>query len=173
MENLKKLIGYLQEEHKYIHVDDRTGWGKESGVEGFIPAINNNGVGLQSVSMGSAFLYQGATIRRGNHLEIQLRSVKPTGEVKVDERVKLGDLFPQQDIVIVTRGNVIQFFAPVIKKRSEMFSYFALLQSKLAERRAKGKKTFWNFEGDMIDLSLYLYQNHPEKEEDESIYDRI
>jgi len=173
MENLKKLIGYLQEEHKYIRVDDQEGWGKESGIEGFIPAIKNDGVGLRSVATGNAYTYPGATVRRGNHLEIQLRSVKPTGGVEVDERVKLGDFFPNQDVVIVTKGNVIRFFAPVIKKRSEMFSYVALLQSKLAERRAKGKKTFWNFEGDMIDLSLYLYQNHPEKEEDKSIYDRI
>ena len=167
MENLKKLISYLQGANKYIHLDDKQGWGKGSTVDGYIPAIKNGGVGLRAVATGNTFTNQGATIRRGNHLDVQLRSVSPTGEVKVDEHIKIGDLFPQQDIVVVTKGNVIQFFAPVIKKRSDMFKYIALLQSHLAERRAKGKKTFWNFEGDMIDLSLYLYQNNPEKEEDQ------
>ena len=93
--------------------------------------------------------------------------------VKVEETIKLCDMFPDQDIVIVSKGNVVQAFAPVIKKRSEVFNFITLLQNHLVERRAHGKKTFWNYEGDMMDLALYLHRNHPEREDDKSIIDRI
>jgi len=172
MKNFTKLVEYIQDGNKYIFVNDFSGWGQEADVEGFksIPAMEGNG--FMSLSTGKEFIPQYASMRRGNHLEIQFRSRTPEG-VEVDERAKLGDLFPNHDIVIITNNESLQCFAPVIKKRSEIFQYIALLQAHLAERRANGMGTFWNFEGDMMDLAIYLYQNHPEKEEDKSVYDRI
>lgn len=171
MEGLKKLVNFLDGNNKYIRVDDRQGWGSESSVPGCISVPTLKGNGLRSIVTGEVLIMKDMSIRRANHLELQLRR-QSKGCVKVEETIKLCDMFPDQDIVIVSKDNVVQAFAPVIKKRSEVFNFITLLQNHLVERRAHGKETFWNYEGDMMDLALYLHRNHPEREDDKSIIDR-
>ena len=172
MENLKKLIEYMGGTNKYIRVNDEQGWGQESSVPGCISVPTLKGNGLRSITTGEVLNMENMSIRRANHLELQLRR-QIKGSVKVEETIKLGDMFPDQDVVIASKGNVVHLLAPVIKKRSEVFSFIALLQNHLTERCARGKKTFWNYEGDMMDLALYLHRNSPDREDDKSIFDRI
>lgn len=149
-------------------VNDFSGWGSNAEIPGykFISAIEGNGV--VSEATGKDYVPQCQSIRRGNHLEAQLRQ---DGEVM--KRITLGSLFPNHDIVIVTDGESLRLFAPVLTYRSDVINWLVFIHEYCTQRRKDGNPEPWFWEGHMAELAKFFFRNNPKKVENRSIYDEL
>lgn len=139
-----------------VFVPDTYGWGAEADVPGFAwgdGGLEENELVAQD---GASIMFQSTSLRRGNHLQASLRHKG----IEV-EKVKLGDFFPNQDVVIATCGESLQFFAPICKNKLELVKFL----SKLDECcKAQGDELSWHVKEQATQLALWLYRHNPAKE---------
>lgn len=151
---MEKILEFMQPGN-FIFVNDFSGWGAEAEVPGF---VWGNG-GLEENCLlapdGSRLMLQSTFLRRGNHLNVSLRR-----SGKEVEKVKLGDVFPEQDVVIATCGESLQFFAPVCKTKRELIRFLG----KVADFCEKHEMRNSRFLDEAEDLAMWLYRHNPAKE---------
>ncbi len=166
---IQELFDYMTTSGKSTFVDDFSGWGDASKVPGYTSFASMEGNGLKSEHTGEKYEPQCESVRKGNHLEIQYREY---GDLA--KHFKLGDLFPSElPIVIVTGGEALRKISPIFQRRSELIEWLMQVHCYCEQRQTAGNPVPWYWEGNMYDLAVFLYKNHPNKIEDESIYDRL
>ena len=75
MKNLalpSELMAFINESGKFVFIDDFSGWGEEAQLKNFRfgPAMEGNKL---IANTGEEFGFQYVSMRRGNHLTVQLR----------------------------------------------------------------------------------------------------
>ena len=139
-----------------VFVPDTYGWGAEAEVPGFVwgdGGLEENELVAQD---GASIMFQSTSLRRGNHLQASLRHKG----IEV-EKVKLGDFFPNQDVVIATCGESLQFFAPICKNKLELVKFLNNLDECC---KAQGDELNWHVKEHATRLALWLYRHNPAKE---------
>ena len=151
-----------------IFVNDFDGWGERAEIPayGFTSAMEGNGV--KSHATDEEYIPQCGTIRRGNHLEVQIRQ---SGQLI--KRFILGELFPDNHLVIVTSGEALRWFAPIFALRSELIDWLMQVHEYCILRQNQGNPVPWYWESEMVELAKFFYRNNPDKENDKSIYDYL
>lgn len=151
-----------------IFVNDFDGWGERAEIPayGFTSAMEGNGV--KSHATDEEYIPQCGTIRRGNHLEVQIRQ-----NGQLIKRFTLGELFPDNHLVIVTSGEALRWFAPIFALRSELIDWLMQVHEYCILRQNQGNPVPWYWESEMVELAKFFYRNNPDKENDKSIYDYL
>ena len=90
MKNLalpSELMAFINESGKFVFIDDFSGWGEEAQLKNFRfgPAMEGNKL---IADTGEEFGFQYVSMRRGNHLTVQLRDHRE----KSCQQLKLADL---------------------------------------------------------------------------------
>ncbi len=167
-EKIFELFEAITSSGQNIFVNDVSGWGDEAKVPGyeFISAMEGNG--LRRHTTNAEYIPQYGSVRRGNHLEVQLRQ---NGEVV--KRFVLGDLFPNNHLVIVTSGDSLRRFAPIFNTRSEVIDWCVLVHDYCTARQQAGNPTLWYWKGDMVEMAKFFYRNNSNRVDDRSIYDYL
>jgi hypothetical protein len=162
------LFDFMTRSGKTTFVNDFSGWGEAAHIPGFPSFSSPEGNGIRSEATGAEFDPQYESIRRGDHLEVQYRD-----EGKLIERVTLGDLFPKgTPVVIVTGSEALRRVCPLFKRRSEMMDWMHMVAEYTMLRAATSDPVPYYWEGNMLELARYLYENRPDKVADRSIYDK-
>lgn len=151
---------------KFVFVSDFHGWTECAKIPGFTSFAAMEGNGIKSEKTGESYFPQYETVRRGNHLKVELRGEK-------DKKITLGSLFPNQDVVVVTSGDSLTKIAPIFPRRSETIDWIMQVHQYCMERQKSGNPVPWYWESDMISLATYLFQNQEDKIVDQSVYDRL
>ena len=154
MGKIKKILEYLTED-SFVFVNDFNGWGEEALPEGFTWGKGGPEENCLMAADGNSLSLQSTTLRRGNHLTVSLRR-----NGKEVETVKLEDLFPDQDVVIATSGEILRFFAPVCKSKRELIKFFAELDDFCSVHK---ENICWHLQGYAEDLALWLYHHNPNR----------
>ena len=152
---MKKILEFMQPGN-FIFVNDFSGWGAEAEVPGFVWGDGGLEENCLLAPDGSRLMLQSTSLRRGNHLSVSLRR---NGEEV--EKLKLGDLFPNQDVVIATCGESLQFFAPICKNKLELVKFLNNLDECC---KAQGDELNWHVKEHATRLALWLYRHNPAKE---------
>ena len=159
MKNLNlpsELMAYMTENGKFVFVDDFSGWEEEAQIAHFelAPAMEGNTLVAEN---GDHFILQYVSMRRGNHLTVQLRDHE-TGNCK---NIKLADLplFQDFDVVIWTGGETLRGFAPLCSNKLEL----GLFLQNLADYGNQKDYALDRIKSDMAALAIFLYRNTPEK----------
>lgn len=128
MKNLalpSELMAFINESGKFVFIDDFSGWGEEAQLKNFRfgPAMEGNKL---IADTGEEFGFQYVSMRRGNHLTVQLRDHRE----KSCQQLKLADLpiFREFDVVIWTSGESLQGFAPVCRNKFELAVFLQNLE---------------------------------------------
>ena len=153
---MKKLFEALTKD-KSIFVNDFDGWGSEALPEGFKWGKGGMEENAILAPNGDLLIFQSTSLRRGNHLEVSLRD-KGT-EV---EKIKLGDFFPDQDVVIATSGESLMFFAPICKDKRELIHFLGSLE----EFCGKEQMAYWRFHDMSENLAIWLYRHNPNRKKE-------
>ena len=141
MKNLalpSELMAFINESGKFVFIDDFSGWGEEAQLKNFRfgPAMEGNKL---IADTGEEFGFQYVSMRRGNHLTVQLRDHRE----KSCQQLKLADLpiFREFDVVIWTSGESLQGFAPVCGNKFELAVFLQNLEDyDRSEERRVGKE---------------------------------
>lgn len=152
---MKKLLEYMLN-GKMVFVNDFSGWGDEANVPGFSWGKGGQEENCLTAPNGESLMFQSTSLRRGNHLKLSLRS---NGEEV--EKICLGDIFPEEDVVIATSGESLSFFAPVCKNKLELAEFLAAIGKFCKNNRGK---IHYGFESNAYKLALWLYKNNPNRE---------
>ncbi len=163
-----ELFAAVTNRGEFIFVDDFSGWGSDAEVPGYDTISALEGKGVRSQTTDEEYIPQYGTVRRGNHLEVQLRQ-----DGKLVKRLTLGDLFPNNHLVIVTSGESLCRFTPIFYRRSEVIDWIMLVHDYCVIRRQEGNPTPWYWEDDMVKMAKFFYKNNPGKVDDRSIYDYL
>ena len=160
------LFDFMTRSEKFVFVNDWSGTDDE--VPGFRRYSTMEGNGIRSKETSAEFEPQYETVRRGDSIEVQYRD---NGHLV--ERVTLGDLFPKgTPVVIVTGGESLRRVCPMFKRRSEMMDWMHLVCAYVEARASSSDPVPYYWEGNMLELARYLYENQPDKVADRSIYDK-
>lgn len=159
MKNLNlpsELMAYITEKGKFVFVDDFSGWGQESELANFHRAAAMEGNELVATN-GEHFGFQYTSIRRGNHLIVNLRD----HEAQTYENLKLADLpmFQDFDVVIWTSGEALRGFAPICGNKFEL----AIFLQNLEDYGDPTDYALSNTKNEMASLAKFLYKNNPDK----------
>lgn len=167
-EKIFELFEAITSSGQNVFIDDFSGWGEDAKVPGyeFISAMEGNG--LRRHTTNAEYIPQYGSVRRGNHLEVQLRQ---NGELV--KRLTLGDLFPNNHLVIVTSGESLRRFAPIFNCRSEVIDWCVLVHDYCVARQQAGNPTLWCWKGDMVEMAKFFYRNNSNRVDDRSIYDYL
>lgn len=159
MKNLalpSELMAFINESGKFIFIDDFSGWGEEAQLKNFRfgPAMEGNKL---IADTGEEFGFQYVSMRRGNHLTVQLRD----HQEKSCQQLKLADLpiFREFDVVIWTSGESLQGFAPVCGNKFELAVFLQNLEDYDAPDDYRWSRT----KAEMASLAKFLYKNNPNK----------
>lgn len=164
----KELMEYMTSSVSgtFVFINDFDGWNEQAkqipGIS-FISGMEGNG--LKDNASGKTWLPQCISLRRGNHLEAQLRN-RQDGTCK---NIKLGEqpLFKDFDVVIGTNNESLQFFAPVCESKLELALFLAAIEEETKKRDARHSNGFdyqWSCTADnMVSLALFLYRSNPNK----------
>lgn len=163
-----ELFAAITSSGQNIFIDDFSGWGSDAEVPGYDTISAMEGNGLRSQTTDEEYIPQYGSIRRGNHLEVQLRCYD-----QLVKRFTLGDLFPNNHLVIVTSGESLRRFTPIVNRRSEVIDWIMLVHDYCVIRRQEGNPTPWYWEDDMVKMAKFFYKNNPDKVSDRSIYDYL
>ena len=158
----------------FVFVNDFDGWDEQAkaipGVT-FVSAMEGNG--LKNNATGQTWIPQCISLRRGNHLKVQLRDHKNN----ICKNIQLGELplFKDFDVVIGTSGEALQYFAPVCADKMELALFFAAVEAETEKRNALTENGYdypWSRTAEeMISLAKFLYQSNPDKKK--SLLDEI
>ena len=120
----------------------------------FGPAMEGNKL---IADTGEEFGFQYVSMRRGNHLTVQLRDHRE----KSCQQLKLADLpiFREFDVVIWTSGESLQGFAPVCGNKFELAVFLQNLEDYDAPDDYRWSRT----KAEMASLAKFLYKNNPNK----------
>lgn len=163
-----ELFEAITSTYQNIFVDDFFDWGDDAKVPGYDFTSAMEGNGLISHTTNAEYIPQYGLVRRGNHLKVQLRQ-----QGKLIKRIVLGDLFPNNSLVIVTSGESLRRFAPIFNRRSEVIDWCVLVHDYCAARQQTGNPTPWYWEDDMVEMAKFFYRNNSNRVDDRSIYDYI
>lgn len=152
---MKKLLNYMLTGN-FVFVSDFSGWGDESDVPGFSWGEGGQEENCLVASSGENLMFQSTSLRRGNNLVVSLRD-----NGKEVEKICLGDIFPEQDVVIATSGEALSFFAPVCKDKLELAEFLTTIGKFCKNNRGK---IHFGFEANAYKLALWLYKNNPNRE---------
>ena len=153
-----KLAQYVAGTRKYIFVNEDFGWDeKDIAIDGFeyIPSMEGNG--LKATTSGETYIPQYSTIRKANHLKLQLRSYN-NEKTHCDEEVYLKDC--QNDIIIITNNESVVAFAPVCKSKLEVAMFIATIEKWCDEDEGLDRRFDMH---ESIALAKFLYKNTPNK----------
>ena len=96
------------------------------------------------------FMLQSTTLKKGNNVEVQIRtSADKTEKVSLQEF----DLFNKYEVVIMTSGEKLIGFAPIVASKIELAAFALSLQETELQSH------------DMLILAKWLYQHNPAKEQ--------
>lgn len=149
---MEKILEFMQPGN-FVFVNDFSGWGDEALPAGFSWGEGGQEENCLLAPDGSRLMLQSTSLRRGNHLEVFLRRGEEI------ERVKLGDFFPNQDVVIATSGESLQFFAPVCRTKRELIRFLG----KVGDFCEKHEMRNSRFLDEAEDLAMWLYRHNPNK----------
>ncbi len=159
MKNLtlpSELMAYMTESGKFVFIDDFSGWGEETQVAHFefAPVIEGNSLIAEN---GDRFNLQYVSMRRGNHLTVQLRD----NNEDTCQELKLADLplFQDFNVIIWTSNEALRGFAPLCNSKLEL----ALFLQNLADYGDPKDYALDRIKSDMAALAIFLYRNNPEK----------
>ena len=152
---MKKLMDYMLAGN-FVFVNDFSGWGDEANVPGFSWGEGGQEENCLTAPNGESLMFQSTSLRRGNHLKVSLRS---NGEEV--EKICLGDIFPDEDVVIATSGESLSFFAPMCKNKLELAEFLTTIGKFCKINR---DKVHFGFESNAYKLALWLYKNNPNRE---------
>ena len=152
---MKKLLEYMLTGN-FVFVSDFSGWGDESDVPGFSWGEGGIEENRLVAPNGESLMFQSTSLRRGNHLKVSLRS-----NGKEIEKIYLGDIFQEQEVVIATSGESLAFFAPVCKNKLELAEFLTTIGKFCKINRGK---VHFGFEANAYKLALWLYKNNPNRE---------
>ena len=149
---MEKLFKFMQENSSVV-INKYTGWNEQADIPGFFRDEDRKSKDCLIAGNGDKLMLLGFSLRRGNHLELSLYH----NNIEV-ERVKLGDFFPDQDVVIATSGEKLSFFAPVCKTIMELIKFMSEIV-KLTEKYHLGQSLLSDFKR----LALWLYYHAHDK----------
>lgn len=151
-----ELMAYITEKNKFVFVDDFSGWGQESELSNFHRAAAMEGNELVATN-GEHFGFQYTSIRRGNHLTVNLRD----HAAQTYQNLKLADLpmFQDFDVVIWTGGESLRGFAPLCSNKFELAVFLQNLQDYGDPEDYALSETKY----EMARLAKFLYKNNPDK----------
>lgn len=159
MKNLalpSELMAFINESGKFVFIDDFSGWGEEAQLKNFRfgPAMEGNKL---IADTGEEFGFQYVSMRRGNHLTVQLRDHRE----KSCQQLKLADLpiFREFDVVIWTSGESLQGFAPVCGNKFELAVFLQNLEDYDAPDDYRWSRT----KAEMASLAKFLYKEQPQQ----------
>lgn len=159
MKNLSlpsELMAFINESGKFVFVNDFSGWDDKAQLKNFRfgPAMEGNKL---IASNGEEFCLQYVSMRRGNHLTVQLRD----HQTKTCQDLKLDTLpmFQDFDVIIWTSGESLMGFAPVCGNKFEL----ALFLQNLADYGDPQDYSCSRTKEDMATLAKYLYRNNPDR----------
>jgi len=157
MKNLNlpsELMTYMTERGKFVFVDDFSGWGEKAQLENFRfgSAIEGNKL---IAANGKQFGFQCVSMRRGNHLTVQLRD----HQKQTCQKLRLADLpiFKDFDVVIWTGAESLRGFAPVCGNKLELAVFLQNLED------YGDPEDYSITKNDMASLAKFLYKNNPNK----------
>ena len=117
MKNLalpSELMAFINESGKFVFIDDFSGWGEEAQLKNFRfgPAMEGNKL---IADTGEEFGFQYVSMRRGNHLTVQLRD----HQEKSCQQLKLADLpiFPRVRRRYLDQRRVASGFCSRLRKQ--------------------------------------------------------
>ena len=164
-----ELFEFMTTRDKSVFVSDFSGWGEAAKIPGYTDFSSSEGNGIRSNFNGAEFEPQYESVRQGGQLEVQYRE-----EDEVIKRVILSDLFPKTTpVVIVTGSEVLRRICPMFQRRSEMMDWMHLVCEYVAIRGMTISPVPYYWEGNMLELARYLYENRADKISDKSIYDKL
>ncbi len=153
----KLLLSYLTDDF-FIFIDDFAGTAEENSIPQFSFGTGGQEENCIVAKDGSHLMWQSTTIRRGNHLYASLRN-RSTG--KQIQRIRIGELFPKQTIVIATCGESLQAFAPICKNKMELCQFLITLNNCDKEHKLR-----YRVVQECKELALWFYLHNPEKEQE-------
>ena len=148
---MEKILEFMQP-GSFIFVNDFSGWGDEALPTGFCWGKGGQEENWLLDPDGASLMLQSTTLWRGNHLEVSLRR-----NGKEIERVKLGDFFPEQDVVIATSGESLLFFAPVCRTKRELIRFLGRIGDFCEKHEMR------NYLDEAEDLAMWLYHHNPNR----------
>ena len=153
-----KLANYVSSTGKYIFVNEDFGWEeKDIAIDGFQYISAMEGNGLRAIASGETYVPQYSSLRKANHLKLQLRSYD-NEKTHVDEELYLKDC--QKDVIIITNNESVVAFAPVCKSKLEVAMFIAAIEEWCDEDEGLDRRFDMR---ESIKLAKFLYQNTPEK----------
>ncbi len=150
---MEKILEFMQPGN-FVFVNDFSGWGDEALPAGFSFGKSGQEENCLLAPDGKYLMLQSTTLRRGNHLNVSLRR-----SGKEVEKVKLGDFFPDQDVVIATSGEKLLFFAPVCKTKRELIRFLG----RVGYFCEKHEMANYRFLDEAEDLAMWLYCHNPNR----------
>ncbi len=150
---MEKILEFMQPGN-FVFVNDFSGWGDEALPEGFTWGKGGPEENCLLAPDGRRLMLQSTSLRRGNHLNVSLRR---NGEEV--GKVKLGDFFPEQDVVIATSGESLQFFAPVCRTKRELIRFLGRIGDFCEKHEMRNSR----FLDEAEDLALWLYHHNPNR----------
>lgn len=151
-----ELMDYINQSGKFVFIDDFSGWGEESELKNFRRASAMEGNKLIA-SNGKEFCLQYVSMRKGNHLTVQLRD--HNSQSYQDLELATLPLFQDFDVVIWTSGESLRGFAPLCNNKLEL----ALFLQNLADYGdPQDYGSSWT-KSEMAALAKFLYRNNPDK----------
>lgn len=151
----EKVLSYMWENKKTTFVDMYAG--DFMGLDTF-PVMEGNGLKGKN---GQKITFQYSTISRGTERDLQLRNYDvERNRWNVDECIKIGDMFPNREVIIITNGDALTGFAPVFDDKLDL----ALWLRDLQELAEKSESDLYPYSfADMRELAKFLYWNNPNK----------
>ena len=148
----------------WTFVNDFVGWNEEDlKIDGFDYFSAMEGNGIRALETKEEYLPQCCSLRRGNHLKVQVRERYGKG----CQNIVLAEqpLFKDFDVVIITNGESLQAFAPVCGNKFELAMFIQALRDFVATKE-NGREMDWFLHqavGSMESLAKFLYRNNPNK----------
>ena len=173
-----ELMNYVCKEDHHVFIDDFTGWNeKKINPQGFKVGkggdCESNGLIAEN---GAAYLPQGGSIRKGNHLKASLRRIDRIEHLDIPgKEILLGELplFKDYEVVVLTSNEALQCFAPVLSKKRELVQFLVLIEDYFEELKEQGEYFNWRQPDEFKELALFLYRNNPNKETVKTVFDEI
>lgn len=156
MKKMKKIFEYMTTQNKYVFINNDFGWEADKiDIEGFEYVPSREGNALKAISSEELFDPQYATIRRGTHLQAQLRTMGET--TKIDETINLSEL-SDKEIVVITSNEALSAIAPICDNKLDLAKFILSVSEYAGEDSYKQMDLRQS-----IALAKFLYKNNPHK----------
>lgn len=161
-----ELFDFMTSLNKRVFVDDLKYKG-QADIKGFTithPDAESNG--LLSETTKKSIAFQSEWVLQANNISAEFRA-----DGDLVKEINLGSLFSKETPVIITIGSEsLRRVAPMFQRRSEVNDWIMLVHNYCQHRQEKGNPVPYWWEGQMLELAKFLYQNRAEKIEDRSIW---